>query len=52
MIVAGFIVHAPDAFSDKEISLLYLAIYLIILVLGGGRYSIDALISQKKLHKY
>ncbi|SFH89901.1 DoxX family protein [Halpernia frigidisoli] len=48
MAVAAFITHASDAFAEKEMAMLYLSIYIVILVCGGGRYSIDALVSNKK----
>lgn len=48
MIIAGFVVHGADPFDKKEMSLLYLAIYLLILVLGAGRFSIDGMIEKKR----
>lgn len=41
MAVAGFIVHGPDPFGKKELALLYLTCFLVIILLGPGRYSID-----------
>lgn len=46
MIVAVFIVHAPDGFDKKEMGLHYLVVYLFLLVAGAGKYSIDSLISK------
>ena len=46
MAIAVFIVHATDAFGNKELGLLYLLIYLVLLVVGAGKYSIDQLISR------
>lgn len=48
MAVAAFMAHAGDPFGNKEMSLLYLLIYVTILVTGAGRFSIDYLISGKK----
>lgn len=48
MIIAGFVVHGADPFDKKEMSLLYLAIYLLIMVLGAGRFSIDDMIEKKR----
>jgi putative oxidoreductase len=45
--VAAFIVHANDPFSKQEFPMLYLLVYITILVLGGGKYSLDRLISKK-----
>lgn len=42
MAVAGFVAHAPDPFSVRERALLYLAIALVYLAIGGGRFAIDA----------
>ena len=41
MIVAGFIVHFDDPFSRKEKALLYLAGFIVIYLMGAGKYSID-----------
>ncbi|MCI3936137.1 DoxX family protein [Chryseobacterium aahli] len=48
MIIVGFVVHGADPFDKKEMSLLYLAIYLLIMVLGAGRFSIDGMIEKKR----
>lgn len=48
MIIAGFVIHGADPFDKKEMSLLYLAIYLLIMVLGAGRFSIDGMIEKKR----
>ncbi|WP_417428973.1 DoxX family protein [Halpernia sp.] len=48
MIIAGFVIHSPDVFADRELAFLYLAIYALIFVLGGGNLSIDALMSRRK----
>lgn len=42
MAVAGFIVHAPDAYAIKEKALLFMLCGLIILITGPGKYSLDA----------
>jgi len=41
MLVAGFIVHAADPFGKKEKALLFLVIFVAIILLGPGKYSID-----------
>jgi|TARA_B110000305_G_scaffold241669_1_gene316872 putative oxidoreductase len=41
MVVAAFIVHNGDAFQRKELALLYLIGFLIIFLLGPGKYSMD-----------
>lgn len=47
MSVAAFIVHAKDDFGVKEMALLYLVIYVVILISGAGKYSIDHWIDKK-----
>ncbi len=47
MAVAGFMQHAGDPFRDKEMALLYMAIFVAQLLVGGGRWSLDALISRR-----
>lgn len=42
--VAGFLAHAADPFSVKELALLYFALYVVLIVAGAGRFSIDGLI--------
>ena len=47
MVVITFVIHAGDPFSDKELPMLYLAVYTSILIFGAGNYSLDRLISGK-----
>lgn len=47
MAVVTFIVHAGDAFGDKELSLLYLANFLVLFFTGPGKYSLDKEINSK-----
>lgn len=48
MAVAAFIVHFEDPIGDKEHALLYLVIYLTLMVVGSGKFSVDYLLSRKK----
>lgn len=41
MAVAGFIHHAADDFGTKEKAFLYLVFFIVIILLGPGRYSMD-----------
>ncbi len=41
MVVAAFHIHALDPFAKKELALSYAVAYLVILVAGPGRFSID-----------
>lgn len=47
MAIAAFVVHANDDFQVKELALLYLLIYVVIAILGAGKYSIDNWLSKK-----
>lgn len=48
MLTAIFHVHSADPFAIKEKAVLYLMVYVVLLILGSGRYSVDKLISDKK----
>ncbi len=41
MLVAAFIVHGADPFSNQEKALLYSVIFACIILLGPGKFSID-----------
>lgn len=46
MLVAAFYAHWDDPFGDKELSLLYFAIYLVLFVTGGGKISLNRIKSK------
>ncbi len=48
MVVAAFVVHAHDPFSRKELALLFLIGFITVLVMGGGRYSLDRMFGKGK----
>lgn len=48
MAIAGFVVHAADGFDKREMSMLYLSIYLIIIIFGAGKISVDYMIEKRK----
>jgi putative oxidoreductase len=41
MAIAGFVVHINDDFASKEKALLYLSAFIVIALVGAGRYSVD-----------
>lgn len=41
MLVAALVVHGADPFGVKEKAVLFLSFFVIIILLGPGRYSID-----------
>lgn len=46
MLVAVFIVYGSAGFDKKEMGLLFLLVYVFLLVVGPGKYSIDHIISR------
>lgn len=42
MLVAAFIVHGGDGFKDMESALMFGTAYVVLLLMGPGRYSLDA----------
>lgn len=48
MAVAFFYIHAADPFGDKEMAFVYFIAFTAIALLGGGKYSIDGILSKKK----
>lgn len=41
MLIAAIIVHSDDPFAKQELPLLYSTIYLVIVIAGAGKLSID-----------
>lgn len=46
MMVAVFMIHANDPFASKELGLLYIFLYIPLLILGSGKFSLDAVIGS------
>jgi putative oxidoreductase len=51
MTIAFFLVHYGDPFSKKEMAFLYLIIYVILLILGPGKFSVDYFVGRFKKAK-
>jgi len=47
MLIAVLVAHGSDPFGKKELALHYLVVYVLILVCGAGKYSVDYFISRK-----
>jgi putative oxidoreductase len=43
MYIATFIAFPEKTFAEGELSFVYMGIYIMLLVSGGGRYALDAL---------
>ena len=41
MFVAAFIVHINDPFSRMEKAILFLAVFMALMLIGPGKYSLD-----------
>ncbi|CAM3373421.1 DoxX family protein [Zobellia roscoffensis] len=41
MAVAAFLIHGADPFQKKELALIYFAVFVSIILLGPGKFSID-----------
>ncbi len=48
MLVAAFIAHGDDPFSTKEKPLMYVLAFVVLLITGSGKYSVDQIISSEK----
>lgn len=48
MAIAAFIVHAPDGFGKQELPLLFMCGFLLLVICGGGKYSLDYLLQNRK----
>lgn len=48
MIIAAFVVHGADPFEKREMSLIYLSVYLLLMVVGAGKISVDHMIERRK----
>lgn len=47
MAVAAFNIHAGDPLVDREGAITYLATFLVVLMLGPGKYSLDHLFFKR-----
>jgi putative oxidoreductase len=47
MFIAGIIYHSLDPFGTKEKALLFLVIFVVLVLLGAGKYSINKLFPER-----
>lgn len=48
MLVAVLYIHAADPLARQEPALQYLLVYIVLLILGSGKFSIDYLLQRKR----
>ena len=47
MAVAVFVIHVSDPFAKQEPALQYLLVYVVLLLAGSGKYSMDYLLQKR-----
>lgn len=47
MLVVVLHIHSDDPFSAKELPVHFLLMYVVLLIMGSGKYSVDAIISRR-----
>lgn len=45
--IAFFVIHGGDAFAAKELALIYLFVFILMYIIGPGRYSLDRILSRE-----
>ena len=48
MVISAFVVLAADPFAKKEMALIYLSLYLLLMAFGAGKFSVDYMIQKRK----
>ncbi|MGG7467603.1 DoxX family protein [Chryseobacterium arthrosphaerae] len=48
MVMAAFVVHGADPFEKREMAFIYLSVYLLLMVIGAGKVSVDHMIERRK----
>jgi putative oxidoreductase len=51
MCIAVFVIHSGDLLAVKELSLMYLTIFVLLYITGPGKYSIDDILKRIYLDK-
>lgn len=51
MSVAFFIVHADDPFAVKELAFVYLVVFVLMYIVGPGKFAVDRWISKSLFRK-
>ncbi len=48
MLVAALVFHGGDSWESKELALLYASAFLTLVFTGGGRHSVDGMLSKRR----
>ena len=51
MCVAFFIVHADDPFAVKELAFVYLVVFVLMYIVGPGKFAVDRWITKSLFRK-
>ena len=51
MLTAVFLIHGGDPFAKQELGIHYLIVYIALFMLGGGRYSFDAIMQSYRIEE-
>lgn len=51
MCVAFFIVHADDPFAVKQLAFVYLVVFVLMYIVGPGKFAVDRWISKSLFRK-
>lgn len=46
MAVAYFVIHGADPFSSKELAFIYLIVFVLMYIVGPGKYSLDYIFAK------
>ena len=46
MAVAFFVIHANDPFATKELAFVYLVVFILMYIIGPGKFSVDRWIGK------
>ncbi|MBR5594125.1 MAG: DoxX family protein [Bacteroidaceae bacterium] len=46
MCIAFFVIHAGDPLATKELSFIYLTVFVLLYITGPGRYSVDGFLKR------
>lgn len=54
MVVAFFVIHGNDPFATKELAFVYLVVFILMYIIGPGKFAVDRWIGKalsQKAHK-